>query len=192
MQNLDDSELRDLLQRIAIKDGDALTKLYRHYEPFILGYIAKFQLDAYDSREAFDETFLVVRDKPHSFNFKSKFSTWLCGIARLKALDLLRRNRRSPPPESLPEDDDEEVPDLDTDTLAWLEKEEQLLVLKKCIDKLSLVQREAFYLIHVNGDSIVEVARVQACPTSTVKTRFHYSKRQIAACVEQHYRSQSR
>lgn len=80
-----------LLARIAAKDQGAFEAFYRRYERPLFGYLFNFVGNRAWVEELVSDVMLAVWKEAAEFRGVSKVSTWLFGIARHKALSLLRR-----------------------------------------------------------------------------------------------------
>lgn len=183
------ADLRQLLEQVARKDQSAIARLYYHHEAFVRRYIES-RLGAWDTviDEVVNDTFLVVCRKPQNFNFGSRFSTWLCGIAENKIKDRLRTDQRySHRFEALDEESAGEFPDMNVDLLAEIERGEMDSILKRCLGELSPVQGQALWLAIYDEQPLDVIAQLQACPLGTVKTRVMHARNKLADCMKQTY-----
>lgn len=64
-------------------------------------------------------------------------------------------------------------------------KRQQNAILAHCLTKLSPAHREVIDLVYYHEKSIGEVAEIVGCPQSTVKTRMHYARKEIADLLKQ-------
>ena len=129
-----------------------------------------------DARDVVQEAFLRAYRSLPGFKGQSKFSSWLYRIALNLCRDWIRRQRRTPVVQ-LPED--VELDDLAT-SAGPVESVEDLVARKELSDKvadaMSLLpeeQRTAIILKEFHGMTFQEIADLQNCPLSTVKTRLY-------------------
>lgn len=184
MNDLPGHEISDLLNRIERDDNQAVGKLYRHYQQAVHAFIRRRVPDDAAAEEILIDTFLVMCRKPGAFDGTSKFSTWLCGIARNKALDWLRAHGRQAELVEIDEEVIETAADPDWDILDRLERKEESEVLRRCVDQLPLAQREAAYWVWYQDEKLETVAERLDCPLGTVKSRLHHARSSIRDCVE--------
>jgi RNA polymerase sigma-70 factor, ECF subfamily len=88
------TEPRDLLQRIASGDAEALTVLYRRYRPGVRMLCARMTGDADEAEDLTQEVFLRAVRRAGGFRGESSAGTWLYRVARNICLDHLRRVER--------------------------------------------------------------------------------------------------
>jgi RNA polymerase sigma-70 factor (ECF subfamily) len=89
-------EERDLVAR-AVRDPDALSKLYRHYFPRLYAYARYRVSQEVEAEEVVAETFLKVVENLERFRWRHEqsFAAWLFRIARNVLADQGRRSRRA-------------------------------------------------------------------------------------------------
>lgn len=129
-----------------------------------------------DARDVVQEAFLRAYRSLPGFKGQAKFSSWLYRIALNLCRDWIRRQRRTPVVQ-LPED--MEPQDLAADR-GPVESVEDLVARKEMSDKVAVAmrllpeeQRTAIILKEFHGMTFQEIADLQNCPLSTVKTRLY-------------------
>jgi RNA polymerase sigma-70 factor (ECF subfamily) len=184
MLDLSHEEINNLLNRIAKGDDKAATTLYLHYHRGLFAFIRLRVPDDTDAENILNDTFMVAYRKPEGFNGESKFSTWLYGIAKNKALDWWRRKGRLA--ETVEMDDEQLalIPDAADGILDVLERKDKNEVLRECIEKLPLEQRDALYFSYYEDENVEFIAQQQQCPVGTVKTRLFNARIKIRTCME--------
>lgn len=183
MTDLPASQLESLLNRIAQGDEQAFTTLYRHYQRFVYAYLRHRVIDADAIEEILQDTLHAVFQKPLAYDGRSKFSTWLCSIANHKVGDWARRRRRQVETEDADEDFIETVADPDWDFLAQIAREQEMQVLRDCMDALPEKQRIALFWTFFEDEALETVAERQECPVGTVKSRLFNARQSVADCV---------
>ena len=168
------SEERDLLDRIASQERDALTDLYRRYHGRLFKFVYRMTGSHSASDELVNDIMLTVWKGASSFRGDSKVSTWIFGIAYRQSLKRLSKKQLSV------------VADSDPDSLAAgegrnLEREDWV---RFGLDALPPVQRLAICLVFYVGLSYDEVAKVTGCPVNTVKTRMFHARRKMKERLE--------
>jgi RNA polymerase sigma-70 factor (ECF subfamily) len=129
-----------------------------------------------DARDVTQETFLRAFRGLSAFKGQAKFSSWLYRIALNLCRDWIRRKKRSPMA-ILPED--VELEDVaaevgPTETVEDLVSRRELSELvEAAMAQLPEEQRTAIILKEYHGMTFQEIAVLQGCPLSTVKTRLY-------------------
>lgn len=111
--------------------------------------------------------------------------TWLLGIVRHKALDILRRRDVQPcaEGEQLKVEMEDDPPDPSPGPEERLSWRQALQRIEHCLGELAREQREAIYLAVVEGLSVEEIAYIQGVPPGTVATRVYHARRKLRHCA---------
>lgn len=179
---MEPAEIVQLLERIARRDENAFTVLYKAFSRKLYAYALRQLNDPASAEEIVSDTLHEVWVHPTRFRGDSQFSTWLIGIARNKTLMRLRSGRAEPG-----KDDVDELADVlpsdaagPFDQLAGRQREQHV---RQCMERLSDEHRECVHLVFYEGLSLGEVAELQACPEGTVKTRMFHARQKLRNCL---------
>lgn len=165
-----------LLQLVATKDKLAFERLYARYYPQLSRYLKRLMRRPDMVEEIVNDTMFVVWEKADGFEGRSKVSTWITGIAYLKAIKALDRLKTMPEQageDRVEADDIEETRNLITKLglSDWL---------ANGLDLISADQRSVVELTYFSGHSYQEIAEIMDCPVNTVKTRMFHARRRLA------------
>ncbi|MCX7081977.1 MAG: RNA polymerase sigma factor [Methylococcales bacterium] len=169
-----------LLQRIVEGDELAFEEFYKHYYPRLFRFILRTTRQPEAIEELIQETLLVVWEKPEHFNFSSKISTWVFGIAYHKALKSMSKTARR-------------SNDLDIDILSetigdpfanLAENTETQDWLNCALDCLSVDQRAVVELTFYHGLPYQDIAKILGCPENTIKTRMFHARKKLQVFAE--------
>lgn len=153
---LDEGELARLLGAMGRGDRDAAQALYRLIGGRIYGVARRILRDSALAEDAAHQAFLKIWKNAHRFDpAKGKPSTWITIIARHAAIDARPRETKALP-------DDLEAPRLD-DTYVHPR-------LRKALEELPEMHRNAVVLMYVYGMSHSELAEHLQAPLGTVKS----------------------
>jgi len=169
-----------LLRAIAAGDRPSLQALYSRHKVRVYRYVLRLIGDAAAAEDITSEVFLEVWGQGDTFKAKSRVSTWILGVARYKALSALR----SRPKKRFDEHAADRIPDHAEDPEAMAERQEQGMIVRKCLSKLSAIHREVLDLVYYHEKSVKEVAEIVGVPESTVKTRMFYARKRLEAMLE--------
>ena len=179
----DDESDRALLAKITNGDRDALREMYNVYYHPLRRFIYRVtrQLDL--AEEGINDTMLVVWSNASGFAHRSSVSTWIMGIAYLKALKLLERRRRWT----------DRFAAVDFD--AWIEHSSPSVepsdhgdlrdLLDEGLKRLSPQHRAVVELTYFYGCSYEEIAVIARCPVNTVKTRMFHARAKLRKVLPQ-------
>ena len=165
----DDAD-RAVLGRIAAGDLHALEELYDRYKTMAYSIAYRITNDATLAEDVVQEAFLGAwRNASRYLEGKGSVKTWLLSIVHHRAIDAVRRRR---PTSELPDREDVppaqlRLPDVWGEVSADLDAE----AVRRALDVLSDVQREAIELAYYGGLTQTEIAERTATPLGTVKSR---------------------
>jgi RNA polymerase sigma-70 factor (ECF subfamily) len=166
----------ELVARSALGDADSFNQLIKRWERPIYALAYRVIGRVEDARDVCQETFLRAFRGLAAFKGQAKFSSWLYRIALNLCRDWIRRERRTPVVQA-PEGVDltelvsergpvESVEDL-------VSRRDMSRVIARAMLLLSEEQRTAVVLKEYQGLTFQEIADLQGCPLSTVKTRLY-------------------
>jgi len=166
----------ELVARSVGGDLDSFNQLVRRWERPIYALAYRVIGREEDARDVCQETFLRAFRAIKGFRGQAKFSSWLYRIALNLCRDWIRRQRRTPVVNA-PEGVDiielaaEQGP---TESIEDLVARRQLSeVVAEAMKTLPEEQRTAIILKEFHGMTFQEIADLQGCPLSTVKTRLY-------------------
>jgi len=166
----------ELVARSQRGDVDSFNQLILRWERpiYALAYRVIGRED--EARDVCQEAFLRAFRALPGFKGQAKFSSWLYRITLNLCRDWIRRQRRAPVSQ-MPEDTDviekaaargpvESIEDL-------VARRELSAVVERAMALLPEEQRTAIVLKEYHGMTFQEIADLQGCPLSTVKTRLY-------------------
>jgi len=166
---------RELLGQVAHGSQPALEALYRRHEHRLFRYLTGLLgTDTSRAGEVTCETFYEVWQQAGRFRGDSTVATWIFGIARHKALTVLRRTRRTEGEEALAHT----AADVE-DPLERLSGEQAATRVRQALEALSPDHREVLELACYQDFSYPQIAELLGCPVNTVKTRAFYARRHL-------------
>jgi RNA polymerase sigma-70 factor, ECF subfamily len=129
-----------------------------------------------EARDVCQEAFLRAYRALPGFKGQAKFSSWLYRITLNLCRDWIRKQRRQPVSQ-LPEDADIDEIAASTGPIESIEdlvaRRELSAVVEDAMTRLPEEQRTAIVLKEYHGMTFQEIADLQGCPLSTVKTRLY-------------------
>ena len=181
-QRLSQERERDLIRRLVARDEHALSELYDHLAPWVLGVAHRILGDDDEAGEVVGDVFVQVwtRIRQHDAA-RGPLVPWVLSIARNRALDVLRRRRRwyrnaerlhvaqGGEAAETPEPGEASVP-------GWPVHQE----VHRALAALPAEQREALTLAYFEGLSQSEIAARTGTPLGTVKTRMRIAQQKLA------------
>jgi RNA polymerase sigma-70 factor (ECF subfamily) len=166
----------ELVERSRAGDADSFNQLILRWERPIYALAYRVIGRDEDARDVCQETFLRAFRALPGFKGQAKFSSWLYRIALNLCRDWIRRQKRTPVV-AMPEGVD--VVELAAEQ-GPVESIEDLVARKELSDTVAMAMRElpeeqrtAIILKEYHGLTFQEIADLQQCPLSTVKTRLY-------------------
>ncbi len=166
----------ELVARSMAGDAESFNQLVLRWERPIYALAYRVIGRDEDARDVAQETFLRAFRALPGFKGQAKFSSWLYRIALNLCRDWIRRKKRTPIVD-MPEDVDciemaadhgpvESIEDL-------VARNEMSRIVAEGMKLLPDEQRTAIVLKEYHGLTFQEIADLQGCPLSTVKTRLY-------------------
>jgi RNA polymerase sigma-70 factor (ECF subfamily) len=159
-----------LLERLAAGlDERALSELYDRYQAQMYGLAMRITRDPALAQDAVQEAFVGVwRNAARYAAGRSTVRTWMLSIAHHRAIDIVRRRRRTT---TLPGTETAEpaltAPDVWPEVAQTLDRD----TVASAMAALPDTQREAIQLAYFEGLTQVEIAERTGTPLGTVKSR---------------------
>ncbi len=172
-----DAELADRLMR---RDESALRDAVRLYGPIVNGMARRVLADPSLADEVAQDAFVALWRRPGAFDpARGSLKSFLCTIARNKAIDLVRRE------EALKRAREALSEESVSTTVVDLEEEigERARVLE-ALKELSPAQREAIVLAYYGGRTYKGVAVELGVAEGTIKTRMRDGMMKMRALLE--------
>lgn len=169
----------DLVARSRGGDVDSFNQLILRWERPIYALAYRVIGREEDARDVCQETFLRAFRALPGFKGQAKFSSWLYRIALNLCRDWVRRRRRSPVVEAPDGVDPLDLADLAAERASAASVEELVsrrelsAAVEEAMALLPEEQRTAIILKEYHGMTFQEIAELQGCPLSTVKTRLY-------------------
>ena len=177
-------EDQQLMNGILRRLPEALERLHKRYRVLLKSIIMQVLHDETEAEDVLQEVFLQVWDRAPSYSSrKGKLMSWLCTLARRRAIDRLRQHsayRRAT--------DRYEVscnhPNKGTDESHTVEREafrdELRSLLDQQLDALPPNQREVIRMAFLEEKSQREISALTQTPLGTVKTRIELGIKKLS------------
>jgi RNA polymerase sigma-70 factor (ECF subfamily) len=157
----------------AIGDRDALETLLRRHAGLVNAVCRRVLANPEDALDASQEALLSIARKIHTFDGRSRFTTWCYRVATNAALDEARRRARRPAPFEIvpePRGSGQSVDDLVADQLD----------VDAALSQLSPDHRAAVALRDLVGLDYAEIGEVLGIPPGTVRSRIARGRAALA------------
>jgi RNA polymerase sigma-70 factor (ECF subfamily) len=171
---------RALVDRVAKGDRAAMRLLFMRHHARVYRFVARQTGSEMMADDIANEVFLELWRQAPAFEGRSEVSTWLLGIARFKALSLLRKKKE----DWIDDEAAAAVPDnADTPEVVTM-KEDKGAALRRFVDALPQEHRVVIDLAYYHGQSVSEIGEVLDIPVATVKTRMFYARKKLGEALK--------
>ncbi len=162
-------------------DNSGIEEIIADYKDTLILYLVQFCGNLTAAEDLMEDVFVkLVVDKP-KFKQKSSFKTWLFAIAANTAKDYLRKSKRK---SFVPIEDLENV-GAEEDLLSEHFKNEQKILIHKCMDKLNPEYKQVLYLSFFEDFSNAEIAGIMKKSTRQVENLLYRAKQSLKSKMEE-------
>jgi RNA polymerase sigma-70 factor (ECF subfamily) len=166
----------ELMQKVAEFDSKALEELYNRYSSLLYTLIKKIIKDEAAAENTLVDVFAIIWKKIDKFNINTgNVYAWLVTLARIKAIDSLRRMQPSTELSDYTDEYENEVilpalspqiEPIDLDSALRIKDDTE-----KALNGLTDAQQYVIYLAYYEGMTQSEIASRLNIPLSTVKSK---------------------
>jgi RNA polymerase sigma-70 factor (ECF subfamily) len=174
-------DLNALLVRVGRGDEEAFAALYDTLGPSVFGLARRVIRDPSRAEEIAQEVFIQIWQSATRFDpARGTAKSWLLTLAHRRAVDAVRHDQAATNREN--KYDWSSGPDFDEveETVTITLEHEQV---KRCLDGLTELQREAVNLAYYQGYTYAEVATALRANTATIKTRMRDGIIRLRDCM---------
>lgn len=178
MQGLGDEELMCKYQK-----GDmlAMDEILRRYKNPVYRFSYRLSRNAEEAEDIAQEVFLRVHQYRARYTPSGRFSTWIFSIAHHLFIDSIRRRRWLaiwPRKEDDP-DNPVDFASLTPSAAEETERNDLAEIVKRCIQGLPFLQKEALILREYEQMEYEEIAKILKKSLGTVKTLIHRARESL-------------
>ena len=159
--------------RLAAGEAGAINECYAALGPMVLGYLRRF-VPRDDAEDVLQRVFYEVWRNRDRYDPTRSLEAWVLGIARKRAIDLLRRRHAN----VVPIDELREIAGDDGRELA--ERYARASEVRAALERLPREQREALTLAYFGDLTQTEISDRLGVPLGTVKARTFRGLRRLA------------
>jgi RNA polymerase sigma-70 factor (ECF subfamily) len=177
-----EDDLDDLMLRCGRGDQRAFADLYDALSPAVYGLSRRVVRDPAQAEEVTQEVFLDVwRSAPRFERDRGAARSWVLTITHRRAVDRVRSAQASTDRE-LRAAQQSGTRDYD-EVVEAVESRLEAQAVRRCLQALTDLQREAVSLAYYAGNTYVQVANALRLPLGTVKTRLRDGLIRLRDCL---------
>ena len=174
------ADVDELMSQVADGDQDAFAALYDAVAPRVYGLIRRVVRDAALAEEVAQEALVEVWRNASRFDrARGSAAGWIFTIAHRRAVDRVRAEQAATERERRTARASVPFDDVVEEVTARLEQH----AVRRCLDALTRVQREAILLAYYRGLTYPEVADRLGAPLPTIKTRMRDGLIRLRDCL---------
>ena len=179
---MEQGPMEDAYLRFLSGEMDAFDSIMTEYQAPLIRFIARYVGSASVAEDLAEDVFVEILLHRERYNFKVKLKTYLFTIARNRAIDYIRKNKRIVPYEV----DEDLVPSAELmaspeDHILAREQKERILELIRSVKD---DQGTALYLTLVEGLSNEETARIMKKSKKQIENLVFQGKRKLRLMIE--------
>ncbi|MBI9052700.1 MAG: RNA polymerase sigma factor [Bacteroidales bacterium] len=173
----------ELLIAISNGDNDAFNELYLRYKDRLLYYFCRMlSQDKEIAKDFTQEIFIKIINKPHLFNPKMSFSTWVFSVANnmckneYRRLEVRKNTIQCDNPDS-----------FNNEELNNENHEPTVKLIFTQLEQFDESHKSAFLLKYREGFSIEEISEILELPVGTVKSRLFYTRKKLQENIKNNH-----
>lgn len=178
----DDVLLQTRLTAIAAGDETALKALYDETGAKLFGLVLRIVRSREAAEDVLQDVYLRIWQKAETYApAAGRPITWMCAIARNRAIDVVRARKETPLADLVDgEDWMNQVPDPHDGESDVLDRG----ALALCLGRFDAVHRQCLVLAYCEGFSREELAARFDRPVNTIKTWLHRGLASLRSCLD--------
>jgi RNA polymerase sigma-70 factor (ECF subfamily) len=178
-EKITDSSDEALIKQILCGDKEQFALLVIRHQQRVLRFILKYEHNVDDAEDLAQETFLQAFRTLSSFNYQSRFSTWLTGIA----FNLIKNHINRTPTKRYPhldiDEQQERIGAVADNPAEEYERSQMFAAMTQAFDALPVEMRDAMALVVSAGLNYDEAAANLGVPIGTLKSRLCRARLQL-------------
>lgn len=173
-----DEKDKQLYKEFLSGDNQAFDELVLKHKNNIIYFVSRYISNYEVAEDISQDVFVYILLNKHKYNFKYSLKTYLYIIAKSKALNYLKRERRLAPLV-------EEIYSTDRELEEKVFNKEKLRKIKSAMNKLKQEYQIAIYLADFEKVPYKEISKIMKKSESFVKNLIHRSRAKLRKILEE-------
>ncbi|MDC0015256.1 RNA polymerase sigma factor [Flavobacteriales bacterium] len=174
----------ELMQLVVDKDSRAFSELYDRYSQMLANYFFKMLWqDEEKAQDFMQDLFTKIIEKPHLFDLKRNFKTWMFSVAN----NMCKNEYRKQSIRKNTSYDMDEGYQMKDNQASALDSLQDSLFSEKLTQELELLdekQKSTFVMRYFQDMSIKEIAQALDLSEGTVKSRLFYTLKKLTVSLK--------
>ncbi len=179
---------KKIIKKILKGDHESFEVIIESYKKLVYHIVFRMIYNDADREDICQDVFIKVYQNLSTFQFRSKFSTWISRIAYNTCLNhLAKRSPQLMDDIIKSETNWDDMLKSDISPLKIVEKRDQKYRLEKEIAKLPIRYRTLLSLYHLDGLTYREIGDVMDLPEGTIKSYLFRARKYLKSLLQENY-----
>lgn len=179
---------KKIIKKILKGDHESFEVIIESYKKLVYHIVFRMIYNDADREDICQDVFIKVYQNLSTFQFRSKFSTWISRIAYNTCLNhLAKRSPQLMDDIIKSETNWDDMLKSDISPLKIVEKRDQKYRLEKEIAKLPVRYRTLLSLYHLDGLTYQEIGDVMDLPEGTIKSYLFRARKYLKSLLQENY-----
>ncbi len=167
-----------LVEQTLSGNTQAFSELVLRYQDYVFTIAIRIVKVREEAEEVAQDSFIKAYEALSTFRGDAKFSSWLYSIVYRKALDCLRKHKRTKVVEVIEEITEGEAETIEN-ALEFLELKERNAIIQKCLDQLPEQECSIITFYYFEELSVKEIAEITKLSEDNIKVKLHRSRKKL-------------
>lgn len=177
------------IDRIRAGDRQAFTWVVDTYKDMVYTICLRMLASEEDAGEAAQEVFIKIYRSIHTFQERSKFSTWLYRVTYNHCISVIRK--RVKVIDLVDQIPDETIDEGDMDGLQRISAEERSRYLRMAVESLPETDAVVVTLFYYEELTLEEIAGITGLTSSNIRVRLHRSRKKMYQVIRQYLKKET-
>lgn len=179
-KNLQEKNDQELYQLYLENNEQAFNEIVFRYQNLMVYFIARYTKDLSIAEDISQDVFVYLLLNKEQYNFNYSLKTYLYMIAKCRALNYLKKEKKIMAWQG-EENKDKEQFDLEE----MMEQNEEKIILNQAIKQMKSEYQEVIYLSHFQGFKYREIAQIMGKNIGQVKILINRAKKKLKKILEE-------